>query len=430
MSDLRDLLEQERRRFAMPGDPFRELERRRDRKRRNRRIASGLVALVIAVVGVGGGLYAFRTGDSVEPATSPSASIGPPAPSPSETGPSPAPPVGNLAVPPVSGPIQFIDAQHGWMVDGEGQILATTDAGHTWEVQLSGPSTVTAVDMLDAHHGWGVFEGGLLITNDGGAHWDTWSNQPLTTIQFVTPEVGWGVEATDQPVGRLMATVDAGRTWTPAAASLPVNSVCFSDPVLGWAAGPSEGGVSLFKTEDGGDSWTETGIGLAGGDSVGYQATVRCGGTEAWILVTGDGGAGHIAYAVLRTIPGVGSQPVITSPVLQDAFTHPLGEGKGIPEASNPQPGPFAAVDGSTARVITWCPPCGDPNGAYVSLERTDDGGTTWTDPTVVDAGHPGEPLGISFLDQGRGWILLHDSSSNTDIVLTTSDGGLTWQQP
>jgi photosystem II stability/assembly factor-like uncharacterized protein len=224
-------------------------------------------------------------------------------------------------------------------------------------------------------------------------------------------------------VGILLKTEDGGRTWTQQ--SLDVDSVCFADETNGWAAGPSESGLSLFRTKDGGQNWTETGVGPQGGDFVGYHATVRCAGSDAWVLATGDGGAGHIAYAVFRTADG-GPR---ADPVLQDAFTHPLGQGGGIPEASNPQPGPLAVVDGANARVVTWCPPCGG-EGPYVSLERTQDGGATWTDPMVVDTNHPGEPLGISFLDPGRGWILLRDHQTNSLMVLRTTDGGQTWEQP
>src|SRR5438552_2967973 len=138
MSDFKDRLEQERRRFAMSGDSFQDLERRRDRKRRNRRLASGLVALVIAAAGVGGGLYAFRPTRSASPVDTPTPSVVPttPTPGPTPTSPSPTPPVQELAGQ-VSGPIQFVDDQRGWMVDADGQILATGDGGHTWNVQPS-----------------------------------------------------------------------------------------------------------------------------------------------------------------------------------------------------------------------------------------------------------------------------------------------------
>jgi hypothetical protein len=56
MSDIRELLERERRRFDMPDDGFDRLLLRRARQQRRRRREAGIVALVVALVGVGGGL--------------------------------------------------------------------------------------------------------------------------------------------------------------------------------------------------------------------------------------------------------------------------------------------------------------------------------------------------------------------------------------
>jgi photosystem II stability/assembly factor-like uncharacterized protein len=426
MSDDRDRLEQERRRFVMGHDSFQDLERRRDRQRRNRRLTSGVVALMIAVVGVGAAVYALRPTDGASPGNpSPSTNPSVSSPGPTPTSPqntTPAPPQADAVAAP-SGPIQFVDDVRGWMVDPkDGRILVTTDGGHSWDVQLSGPSSVQAIDMLDDQVGWALFEGGLLRTTDGGRHWDTWSNQSLTTAQFLSSDVGWGVEPLpNQSVGRLMKSEDGGETWTEQ--QLEVDAVCFSGDGTGWAAGPSEGGISVFRTDDGGANWAEAGAGLEGGDTVGYAAALGCGQSEAWIVATGSAGAGHIAWAVFRTTGG-GPQ---SQPVLQDAFTHPVGQDGGVPEASNPQPGPMAVVDELTARLITWCPPCGGADMPYVSLERTGDAGATWTDPTIVDASSPGEPLGISFPDPDHGWVLLRDLQDSTAVVLKTSDGGQTW---
>ncbi len=98
--------------------------------------------------------------------------------------------------------------------------------------------------------------------------------------------------------------------------------------------------------------------------------------------------------------------------------------------ATNPYPGPLAAFDGLRADLVTWCPPCGG-DLPYVSLEWSDDGGATWADPTIVGSNKPGEPLGISFLDQSRGWILLRELQTGTArVVMRTTDGGQTWETP
>jgi|SRR6266542_5948464 len=415
MSDFQDLLEQERRKHSMRDGSIEGLERRRNRKRRNAQIAAGVLALLIAAAGLGGGLFALRSSTAPRPGGQSPTPTPTPAPSGGEAGPSQ-----------VSGPVQFIDDQHGWLVGANGQILATTDGGHTWNLQITGPSNIKAIAMLDGRRGWAVGDGGLIQTSDGGAHWVTWSNQSLSSIQFITPKTGWGVEAAQghpEGLGSVMRTDDGGVTWDRSGPD--VNSVCFTSENLGWAAGPREAGAALFRTQDAGANWTEIPIPLPAGDSTGWTATVRCGSDAAWVLVTDGGAAGHIAYAMFR-IAGGDSQ---AQPILQDSYTHPLGQGRDIPESSNPYPGPLTAIDGQIARLLTWCPACGGDMPS-VSLERTEDGGATWTDPTVVDSSPPREPLGISFLDTEHGWVLLRDLPQDAMFVLRTSDGGQTWERP
>jgi len=418
MGDYRDLLEQERRKHAMRDGTLRGLERRRDRKRRNSQLLAGIVALLIAAAGVGGGLYAFRDSTVGRPGDRT------PTPTPSAA---PTPSLSGQAGPAsVSGPIQFVDALHGWMVDGDGQILATADGGKSWTVQLSGPSNIKQIQLVDARHGWGVGDGGLIQTSDGGAHWVTLSNQPLLEVQFVSPEIGWGVESAGRAngIGPIMKTVDGGLTWTRTSGP-EVNSVCFSSDSLGWAAGPHEAGLALFRTEDAGANWNEYPIPMPGGDVTGWSATLRCDGDAAWVVGQGDGGAGHIAYAVFR----MGDGDAGPEPCLQDAYTHPLGQDAGIPEASNPYPGPLGAPDAQTARFITWCPACGG-DLPFVSLEGTSDGGASWSDSMVVPSSQAAEPVGISFVDPDHGWVLLRDHQTSSMVVLRTSDGGRTWERP
>ena len=55
MNETRDLLERVGDRFAFPAAAFERLEHRRDRKRRNQRIAAGIVGVAVAVaVAIGG----------------------------------------------------------------------------------------------------------------------------------------------------------------------------------------------------------------------------------------------------------------------------------------------------------------------------------------------------------------------------------------
>lgn len=71
MPDLGSLLERESRTVEAPDD-FERLVRRRDRKQRNRRIATGALALVLAGVAIGLAVRAFQGAEHRTPATIPS----------------------------------------------------------------------------------------------------------------------------------------------------------------------------------------------------------------------------------------------------------------------------------------------------------------------------------------------------------------------
>jgi hypothetical protein len=64
-----DLFEQAARRFDPPTGAWEGFGRRRDRKRRNQRIASAVLALIVAVAAIGGLFAAFRKGEHRAPAT-------------------------------------------------------------------------------------------------------------------------------------------------------------------------------------------------------------------------------------------------------------------------------------------------------------------------------------------------------------------------
>ena len=64
MSDPRSILQRAAERIAPRGDAFERLERRRERKQRNRRITAGVVALLVAVAGSYAAFSVFRNTSS------------------------------------------------------------------------------------------------------------------------------------------------------------------------------------------------------------------------------------------------------------------------------------------------------------------------------------------------------------------------------
>lgn len=423
MSDYRDQLERERRKFVMRDGTLESLRRRRDRKRRNGQIVAGIVALLIAAAGIGGGLFALRGSEKLPPAHQPTPTTGPAG--------------GSVGVSPVSAPLQFVDDQHGWVVDEQGHIQATRDGGQTWNVQLAGPSNIKAIEFVDRQHGWGVGEGGLIHTSDGGEHWVTWSNEPLLSIQFKDEQVGWGIRLDSRkqagPGGPVVKTMDGGRTWTTQ--GIAADSICYApdgNTENLWAAGPGEGGMSFMRSTDGGGSWGDQPIRIPEGEP--WTASLQCIGSEVWVRLTDGGAAGHNPYGVFQSVDYAPARLV-----MQEAGTRPFGHQEGVYESQDPYPGPFAAVGPGAAYFLNWCPACG--GGPQPSVSITITGG----DPAAVAGRFPvvtgdrqGEPVGISLLAPKNGedvpslgWALVnvHGPKGPTATIWKTTDGGRTWTE-
>ena len=157
-----------------------------------------------------------------------------------------------------------------------------------------------------------------------------------------------------------------------------LNDIAFADGTHGWAAGGK-----IIHTADAGRTWvaqrSDVTVPL---DRVAF-ADARHGfavGVDT-ILATTDGGASWTRQSVDGGLPWN---------TLIDAV---------------------ATVDGRNAWAV-------DERGG---LESTTDGGKTWVRTRLVTAAHP--LCDLAFVDSRRGWI------AAVDMVLSTSDGGLTWSQ-
>lgn len=111
--------------------------------------------------------------------------------------------------------IQFVDAQHGWAVGGNGSIVATANGGAAWKAQASGTTEMLqAVDFVDAQYGWAVgSEGTILATTNGGVTWTKQSsgyNEVLWGVSFANRSQGWACGYW----GAILRTTNGGATWT------------------------------------------------------------------------------------------------------------------------------------------------------------------------------------------------------------------------
>ncbi len=301
----------------------------------------------------------------------------------------------------------FVDREHGWLA-GWGGVYATEDGGRTWrDLELiHEEETARGVRFLSCRQGFVVVNSDahnrrrdtLLRTDDGGATWrEVYAAPPPALwpwglMRFFAD--GAGVGAGEG--GEVLSTRDSGRTWT-AIGKLP--DVCggrwaqfgdwsFPDREHGWATVTCAGRAEpvLYRTVDGGATWTAAGTPGAGDD--GYTAVSfvsRQTGyvvTEAGYLLRADDGG-----ATLAPVDGVAEH----TPTLEFATKERGWEVRGD------------------------------------RLFATRDGGRSWA---PVPFGYPVQQFAL--LADGRAWVAMGDGRCGDTppperIILATSGDRESW---
>lgn len=342
----------------------------------------------------------------------------------------PAPPA--IAAPPVESPalleIHFVNELDGWGVS-ESWIVRTNDGGITWynvtptEVEEVGSAVETFI--LDKDHAWiqkpdfnNFPNNGLLYhTADGGLTW-TISSTPFSggDLSFIDENNGWmladlGVGAGSNAVA-VFQTTDGGATWIQrytndpnlpdAGDSLPLGGLKADlvplDMQTAWVGGVvySPGTIYLYRTDDGGQNWTQVSLELPEGaedfelgideDQVQFVSAedgflvVRMSGdsTQTAVYITNDGGDTWQLTPTL--IPNAGASDFLSA---EEAIIY---------------------------------------NGEQFYLTR--DAGRTWTtvSPDIVF----GDSFAtMEFVNLNSGWILTVANEKRS--LYRTHDGGATW---
>jgi YVTN family beta-propeller protein len=282
------------------------------------------------------------------------------------------------------------DGVHAWAVGDNGTILATADGGGHWVPQVAGATGgLEAVWFSDPLHGWAggtacggrICGGAVLATTNGGVTWTSQTlpaNVPsLVGIDFVDNLHGFAVSRFANSPGispSLIATVDGGVTWTVQAPPIEghFQAVHFVNASRGWVVGQQ--GLTE-TTANGGSSWTVQGLASllqrvsftdnVNGWAVGTQGTIlrTANGGASWVVQTSNSGGQLAGVKFLDSLHG-------------------------------------------------WAVGSG---GVYA----TTDGGTTWTNPAVLDL----QLNGVSLVDATHGWAV-----GNGGVIFMTSDG-TTWTQ-
>lgn len=335
-----------------------------------------------------------------------------------------------LAEPPSLIELEMFNELEGWGVS-DTNILRTNDGGLTW-YNVTPPEideTGFGIDLfaLDTEHAWMQkpdFEsypnsGFLYRTSDGGRTWkDVAVPFSRGDIYFLDENDGWvladlGIGAGSNAVA-VFQTTDGGATWeqtytndpndADAKDSLPLGGIK-SDIVplnmdTAWVSGVTyaSGEVFLYRTDDGGRSWTHVALVLPNG-AQNFELGID---DEQMQLVSARDGfiavrmSGESTQTALYVTDDFGETWTLMPMILDGA-----GETEFL----------------SAREVMMY-----DGEQFYV----TRDAARSWV--TVAPDVIFGETFaGMEFVNPLSGWVITLDPTTNHRSLYRTSDGGATW---
>jgi photosystem II stability/assembly factor-like uncharacterized protein len=317
--------------------------------------------------------------------------------------------------------IAMIDEQKGWGL-GEGQVLRTEDGGASWQ-DVAPPGVAGSLGssfFLDAATGWVLFpdpadfnRGTLYMTGDGGQRWES-AETPFgpARLQFLDAQSGWALFVAGAAAGSAPAdifhTTDSGRTWTKVYGIDPAQEDPDGLPFSGM-----KNGLAFVDETHG---WVTGSVPMEG---------------YAWLFRTEDGGqtwqqqplALPDAYAnAMLSIdpprffsPQAGILPVLLSAETPAWVFYTTLDGGATWTATTPVAGGlYDFISPQEGRV--W-------DGKL--LQATKDGGLTWT-PLETNVDLTGLLAQLDFVSGTTGWALAMDAEGNT-MLYKTVDGGESW---
>jgi photosystem II stability/assembly factor-like uncharacterized protein len=201
----------------------------------------------------------------------------------------------------------------------EGIVLNTQDGGLNW-LKVDLPENALYKDIFFANKqiGWivGVFNPiNIYKTTNSGNSWEEINISGLyNSVQFINPDTGWiagstGWTGENNDEGRIQKTTDGGLSWNAYKIeneNTTLNDIFFINSNRGWAVGDK--GI-ILQTEDGGDNWislllTDSTISFSclffydndNGWIAGYET--NCPGFEVTIFKTTNGGESWTSHSI------------------------------------------------------------------------------------------------------------------------------------
>jgi photosystem II stability/assembly factor-like uncharacterized protein len=267
------------------------------------------------------------------------------------------------------------------LMTGAASALSTGNGGWQWQNPLPQGRDLPGAYFIDAAHGWLISGGEIFHTSDGGVTLTMQARHNVTfrDITFVDARFGWAVGNPANLTtanGIVYRTTNGGRTWTRVRVSLRggISGVSFANRKVGWAVC----GRDVLHTIDGGLHWAIRDL-------------------------HGNGSFKDVQALTTRRAWACGNNNVLTSTVDGGATWKRVGTG--------------------THQHLIAIHFVDPDNGWIVGVKtvlHTADGGAHWASEATT-----GQTIGaLSFADSQNGW-----ATSPTGAVYHTTDAGAHWLQ-
>ena len=198
--------------------------------------------------------------------------------------------------------LDYIDSENIWVVgeqNGLGTIFHGKSDGTGWHIEAQVPigGPMLDIQFTDGSTGWAVGTGGTILhTSNAG---ETWNQQiskvteELSHIHAISHAVAWAAGNVDG----LLQTTNGGEEWNliQLDSNYSYGPISFQNLQQGWVIGrlKTDGSVTIFSTRDGGISWNRIPIAV----KEGFQAMNFIGLYEGWTV----GEKGTIWYYADKT---------------------------------------------------------------------------------------------------------------------------------
>lgn len=328
--------------------------------------------------------------------------------------------------------VYFVNENIGFATREHNNMYKTTDAGETW-VKITGTSqAVYDFHFLDESNGFATGEyGGTYKTTDGGNTWSSIFFQSgfidgtsMYGIYFENKNIGYVTGAR----GRIIKTIDGGNNWTQYSPIYnTIKKIEFPTNNIGYTLV----GNDYFKTTDSGNTWSYISTPLH------YEYTNGFDFVNSTIGYSIGGGTTSAAGSVYKTVNGGISWTkanngvnVIADGLYAIDF---IDENIGFVSGGFNQPKTLKTIDGgnswqllNTLRfgqiqfvndLVGYGNRIGYSGGR---MYKTIDGGNTWNISIEVDKGINA----FDFIDENNGYFV-----GDQGLIYKTNDGGITWKE-